>query len=117
MKPVFRPSTEGSRRSSRLRLGLADVGEGVLRKGVILQRVREILQVTHGQQGHVVGRGELSGTRQPVRVVETAARHAELAGRLVHHLDELTLTAGEVLGHRDAGVVAGDDGNAFDQFL
>ncbi|MNC35961.1 hypothetical protein D3C75_844610 [compost metagenome] len=53
--------------------------------------------------------------RQTGGVHEVAVGHAQAGGGGVHQVGEGVLAAGDVLGHRDAGVVAGLDDDAVQQ--
>ena len=55
--------------------------------------------------------------RQAGGITELRCRHLEQCRLLVHHVGEGVLAAGDVLGHRDAGIVTGLDDDAFQQIL
>ena len=96
---------------------LPNFRKGVLRHRVVLQGSREVSQIVDGKQRHVMGCGDLSPTRQSVRIVKVAACHAQPGRRFVHHLDEALFAAGKVLGNRHARVVSRHHRDALDQFL
>ncbi len=67
--------------------------------------------------GQVPRRGVLIRVRQAGSIGEVAVGHAQSPGVLVHELGEGLLIAGNVLRQGDAGIVAGLDHHALDQFL
>ncbi|MNI21041.1 hypothetical protein D3C73_745430 [compost metagenome] len=68
-----------------------------------------------GQNSHVVSRRIVLRIRQTGRVHEVAVGHAQVSHGLVHHVGEGVFAAGDVLGERDAGVVARLDDDAVQQ--
>ncbi|MOA20186.1 hypothetical protein D3C78_1406160 [compost metagenome] len=67
------------------------------------------------QYGHVVSRRVVLRVRQTGRVHEVAVGHAQVANGFVHHVGERVFAAGDVLGERNAGVVARLDDDAVQQ--
>ncbi|MNO73923.1 hypothetical protein D3C76_649010 [compost metagenome] len=69
------------------------------------------------QQRHVVCRRVVLRVRQTRGIHEMAVGHAQVFGRLVHQVGECIFAAGNMLGDRDAGVVAGLDDDAVQQIV
>ena len=64
---------------------------------------------------HISGCGVLTGGGQAVGRFERAGGHADLAGLVVHHLDEGAARTADAFGNSHRGVVAGRDGHPHEE--
>ena len=78
--------------------------------------VRRVLVNDRARQlGHVGGRRVVLGMRQPGGIHEMGVVHTQALGSRVHQVREGLLAAGDMLGQRYAGIVAGLDDHAMQQ--
>jgi hypothetical protein len=82
--------------------------------GVVL---RELADQRGGDRRDVTCRGQVLRVGQAGAVDEVAPGHAEPSRVAVHQRREGRLVAGDVLGQRDAGIVAGLDDHPLEQRL
>ena len=82
---------------------------------VVLERGGIVLEIHVSKPRHISGCGVLTGGGQAVGRFERAGGHADLAGLVVHHLDEGAARTADAFGNSHRGVVAGRDGHPHEE--